>query len=102
MHKITGYKGVLLWTCQYCRHENDESSTVYDNRGALRDDESVILEIIKTQRTSFLTMKASKNCLEVTGVPNLRKINHSGFSYSSIAVSHHYMDVPIARFRDAI
>jgi len=28
-----------LWPCQYCGHENDESSPVCDNCGSLRDDE---------------------------------------------------------------
>ena len=27
-----------MWPCQYCGPENDETSTVYDNCGALRDD----------------------------------------------------------------
>jgi hypothetical protein len=27
-----------MWTCSYCAHENDESSKVCENCGALRDD----------------------------------------------------------------
>jgi hypothetical protein len=28
-----------LWPCQFCGHENDETSTVCDNCGALKDDD---------------------------------------------------------------
>jgi rubrerythrin len=38
-YQITDFKRrAILWLCQYCGHENDETSTVCDNCGAIRDD----------------------------------------------------------------
>jgi hypothetical protein len=39
VRRVNVGRGIVLWPCHYCGHENDETSTVCDNCGALKDDD---------------------------------------------------------------